>query len=75
MRIIIERSGRSLVTHVLHLLTLILVVYAAFTKEDPIGYILSALWVIVSYVRYNLLVTAEVKLEMLENYLMDKEEK
>jgi hypothetical protein len=57
------------------LLTLILVVYAAFTKEDPIGYILSALWVIVSYVRYNLLVTAEVKLEMLENYLMDKEEK
>jgi hypothetical protein len=75
MRIIIERSGRSLVTHLLHLVTLTLVVYAAFTKDDPFGYILSALWVIVSYVRYNLLVTAEVKLEMLENYLMDKEEK
>jgi hypothetical protein len=74
MRIIIERSGRSLIKHLLHLLTLVLVIYAAFTKDDPVGYILSAMWIIVSYVRYNLLVTAEIRLEMLEHYITDKEE-
>lgn len=72
MRIIIERSGRSLVTHLLHLVTLALVIYAAFTKDDPFGYILSAMWVIVSYVRYNLLVTAEVRLDMLKEGVIDK---
>jgi hypothetical protein len=74
MKIIIERSGRSLIKHLLHLLAFVLVIYAAFTKDDPVGYILSAMWIVVSYVRYNLLVTAEVKLEMLEHYITDKEE-
>jgi hypothetical protein len=72
MRIIIEKSGRSFVTHLLHLLMLGLVVYAAFTKEDPIGYILSAMWVIISYVRYNLLVTAEAELQMVRASMKSK---
>jgi hypothetical protein len=70
MRIIIERSGRSFVTHGLHLLMLGMMIYGALTKDDPVGYILCAMWVIVSYVRYNMLVTANVELEAAKEHIM-----
>lgn len=72
MRIIIERSGRSFITHALHFAMLGLMVYGAFTQQDPIGYILCAMWVVVSYVRYNMLVAEQVKSRELASHNMDK---
>lgn len=72
MRIIIERSGRSFVTHALHFAMLGIMIYAAFTKEDPIGYILCAMWVVVSYVRYNMLVMANADNDAMRAHNMDK---
>ena len=69
MRIIIERSGRSFVTHTLHLLMLGLMVYGAFTREDPIGYILCAMWIVISYVRYYSVVLLEVELQEMRQFL------
>lgn len=45
-------------------------IYGAFTKDDPFGYILCAMWVVVSYVRYNMLVTANVELEAIKQHIM-----
>jgi hypothetical protein len=72
MRIVIERSGRSFVTHALHLAMLGVMVYNAFTREDPLGYSLCALWVMISYVRYNMLVTANVELDAAKEHIMDE---
>jgi ABC-type siderophore export system fused ATPase/permease subunit len=72
MRIVIERSGRSFVTHALHFAMLGLMVYGAFTQLDPIGYLLCAMWVIVSYVRYNMLVAEQVKTRELASHNMEK---
>ena len=72
MRIIIERSGRSFITHALHFAMLGLMIYGAFTQIDPIGYVLCAMWVIVSYVRYNMLVMANADNDALRAHNMDK---
>lgn len=72
MRIIIERSGRSFITHALHFAMLGLMIYGAFTREDPIGYLLCAMWIIVSYVRYNMLVVANVEMQEIMQHNMDK---
>lgn len=72
MRIIIERSGRSFITHALHFAMLGLMVYGAFTQQDPIGYILCAMWVIVSYVRYNMLVIANAEMQEIMHHNMEK---
>lgn len=72
MRIVIERSGRSFVTHALHFAMLGLMIYGALTREDPIGYVLCAMWVIVSYVRYNMLVMANVEMQEIMHHNMDK---
>jgi len=71
MRIVIERSGRSFVTHALHLAMLGVMIYNAFTREDPLGYSLCALWVMISYVRYNMLVTSESELQAARDHVME----
>ena len=72
MRIVIERSGRSFLTHALHLVMLGVMVYGAFTKEDPIGYLLCGMWVIISYIRYNMLILAQVQLREIAHHNMEK---
>jgi hypothetical protein len=71
MRIIIERSGRSFITHMAHIAMAGLMIYGALTREDPIGYIISTMWIIVSYVRYNTNVILESDLQHLRNHAME----
>jgi hypothetical protein len=70
MRIIIERSGRSFITHMAHIAMAGLMIYGALTREDPIGYIISTMWIIVSYVRYNANVILESDLQKLKEVMM-----
>jgi hypothetical protein len=67
MKIIIERSTSSLITHLLHLAMFVLMVYSAFIKYDPFGYIVCAMWVVCSYVYFMSLTVAKAKLQMIEN--------
>jgi hypothetical protein len=71
MRIVIERSGRSFITHAAHVAMAGLMIYGAVTREDPIGYIISTMWIIVSYVRYNMNVTLEAELQHIKSHMMD----
>jgi hypothetical protein len=71
MRIVIERSGRSFITHMAHIAMASLMIYGALTREDPIGYIISTMWIIVSYVRYNANVTLESELQHLRSHAME----
>jgi hypothetical protein len=70
MRIIIERSGRSFITHMAHIAMAGLMIYGALTREDPIGYIISTMWIIVSYIRYNANVILESDLQKLKEVMM-----
>ncbi len=70
MRIVIERSGRSFITHMAHIAMTGLMIYGAVTREDPIGYIISTMWIIVSYVRYNMNVTLEAELQAIRKHMM-----
>jgi len=67
MKIIIEKSKSSLITHLLHLAMFVLMVYSAFIKYDPFGYIVCAIWVVCSYVYFMSLTVAKAKLQMMEN--------
>lgn len=67
MKIIIEKSKSSLITHLLHLAMFVLMVYSAFIKYDPFGYIVCAMWVVCSYVYFMSLTVAKAKLQMVEN--------
>jgi len=67
MKIIIEKSKSSLITHLLHLAMFVLMVYSAFIKYDPFGYIVCAMWVVCSYVYFMSLTVAKAKLQMIEN--------
>jgi hypothetical protein len=71
MRIVIERSGRSFITHMAHIAMAGLMIYGALTREDPIGYIISTMWIIVSYVRYNMNVTLESELQHVKMHMME----
>ena len=71
MRIVIERSGRSFITHLAHVAMAGLMIYGALTREDPIGYIISTMWIIVSYVRYNMNVTLESELQKVKEFMME----
>ena len=44
-------------------------IYGAVTREDPIGYILCSMWIVISYVRYFSLVLLEVELQEMRQFL------
>ncbi len=66
MKIVIERSGRSFITHALHWVVFGLYVYQTLTKEDFLTSLNCAIWVGIAYVRFLQLTTSEAKLQMLE---------
>ena len=66
MKIIIERSGRSFITHALHWVVFGLYVYQTLTKEDYLTSLNCAIWVGIAYVRFLQLTASEAKLQMLE---------
>lgn len=72
MKIVIEKSRSSLITHLLHLAMFVLMVYSAFIKYDPFGYIVCAMWVICSYVYFMSLTVAKAKLQMMQDEVASK---